>query len=85
MVVRTLEEVVDGDSINRFLVEDRKRLRKNLERGVKVKQDQGFEKNWNRTNKTTVDITENGKRRQKKKNIREEMNGIAKIKNSGRG
>lgn len=53
MVIRALEGIVDGDSINRFLIEKgRERLRKHLERGVKVKENQGFQNNYSTIGKS---------------------------------
>lgn len=46
MVVRVLVGVGDNDRINRFLVKDSEILQTNPERGVKVKSDQRFQKNW---------------------------------------
>lgn len=52
-IVRAMEGVGDGESLDRFLFEkERETLAKNLERDIRVKRDQGLQKNWNKIDKS---------------------------------
>ena len=44
----------DGESIDKFLIEEeREKLWENLERGIRVKSDQGLQRNWNKIDKSS--------------------------------
>lgn len=53
-VKKALEATGDGESINKFLIEgERRRLGESLQRGVRVKRDQGLQRNWCRIDKSS--------------------------------
>lgn len=53
MVKRAVEGTGDGESTFKFLIEeDRVKLEKNLENGIRIKRDQNLQKNWSRIDRS---------------------------------